>query len=454
MTLATPMSADTDPAPVVPAPVAPAPVAPAPVAPARWAPKRLVSRASWAIADQGAFSLSNWLLQVMLANWLPSERDYGTFVVGFGWFLLVGMAHNALLVEPMLVFGPDRYKSRLGRYFGALVAGSTAVAVAGGLALAGVGAVYAALGQSHVGVALWSLAAATPCVMLSWLMRRASYVRMEPRTAAAAGLGYLTSMAGGLTLLHHAGHFTVPLAVAVMATCALGAGLCLARRERVERPSRGDAVVAEAAADHWRYGRWAVLSGLLLMGPEQLYYFLLPAVSDYAASGALRALANLFQPFTQLNVALCGLLLPLFVRTWGTPDFARVRRAALLGLTGLPLAFWLFCGIFHLQVVGLVYRGRYLDESHLVWVLGLQPVAAGFTAVMHTTLASRQRPDRVFACSACGAALSLTVGVALLLRFGTAGVVAANLASLSLNGAVAWWLCRRVLRDRVEGGAR
>ncbi len=423
--------------------------------PPRWAPKRLASRASWAIADQGAFSLSNWLLQVMLANWLPSERAYGTFVVAFGWFLLVGMVHNALMIEPMLVFGPARYGSRLERYFGALVACGGTVAIVGGLVLAGIGGVYAAVGQAGVGVALWSLAAATPCVMLSWLMRRASYVRMEPRQSAVAGLGYLLGMAGGLWTLHRVGLFAVPSAVAVMAVCGLSAGAWLAWRERVVRPSRrGDAVLAEAVADHWRYGRWAVLSGLLLMGPEQLYYFLLPWVQDYAASGSLRALANLFQPFSQLNIALCGLLLPLFVKTAGTADFDRVRRMALLGLTGLPLAFWLFCGLYHAQVVGLVYRGRYVDDSYLVWVLGLQPVAAGFAAVMHTTLASRQRPDRVFLCSACGAGLSLTLGVALLFAYGLRGVVAANLMSLALNGAVAWWLSRRLLaREAGAGGA-
>ena len=412
----------------------------------RWAPKRLISRAAWAIADQGAFSLSNWLLQVMLANWLPSERAYGTFVVAFGWFLLVGMVHNALMVEPMLVFGPARYGSRLERYFGSLMALGGTVAITGGLVLAGIGGIYAALGQAGVAVALWSLAAATPCVMLSWLMRRASYVRMEPRQSAMAGLGYLTCMAGGLVAIHRLGLFTVPAAVAVMAVCALGAGLWLAWRERVVRPSRrDDDVLREAAADHWRYGRWAALSGLLLIGPGWLFYFLLPSVSGYAAAGTLQALSNLFQPFSQLTIALCGLLLPLFVKTYGTPDFARVRRLALLGLTGLPLGFWLFCGLFHARVVGLVYHGRYVEESYLVWALGLQPVAAGFTAVMHTTLASRQRPDRVFLCSAFGAALSLTLGVGLLFAYGLRGVVAANLMSLSLNGVVAWWMARRTL---------
>ena len=426
---------------------------PAPAAPARWAPKRLVGRASWAVADQGAFSLSNWLLQVMLANWLPSERDYGTFVVAFGWFLLVGMVHNALMIEPMLVFGPDRYRDRLGRYFGALVASSAAVAVLGGGVLAAIGAAYAALGQGGVGLALWALAAATPCVMLSWLMRRASYVRMEPRLAATAGLGYLASMAGGLSLLHAAGHFTVPSAVAVMAACSLAAGLWLARREGVVRPGGPrDATLRAATGDHWRYGRWAVLSGAMIMGPEQLWYFVLPAVEGYVASGSLRALVNLFQPFTQLNIALCSLMLPLFVRTWGTPDFLRVRRLALLGLTVAPGLFWLFCGLFHGEVIGLLYRGRYLDVAPLVWILGLQPVAAGVTAVMHTTLACRQRPDRIFVGSACGAGASLALGALLIRPWGLEGVMIANLASVAVNGAVAWHFARRVLDGRDAGG--
>src|SRR5829696_8092535 len=76
----------------------------------------------WAVADQGLFATSNFVLNIMLARWL-SPQDYGAFAAMFAVFLLVGTIHTGLLTEPMLVFGSARYKDRLSEYLGTLLGG-------------------------------------------------------------------------------------------------------------------------------------------------------------------------------------------------------------------------------------------------------------------------------------------------------------------------------------------
>ncbi len=89
---------------------------------------RWLMKGFWAVSDQGLFSLSNFALSVLLARWLVPQ-DYGAFTVAFAVFLLIGTFHTALLSEPMLVFGPSRYKGRFSEYLGALMYGHVGFAV-------------------------------------------------------------------------------------------------------------------------------------------------------------------------------------------------------------------------------------------------------------------------------------------------------------------------------------
>lgn len=63
-----------------------------------------------AIVEQGTFSLSTWLLQTFMVRWLADEADFGGFSIAFAWFLLAGAAHNALVIEPMMVYGGKRLR--------------------------------------------------------------------------------------------------------------------------------------------------------------------------------------------------------------------------------------------------------------------------------------------------------------------------------------------------------
>src|SRR3979409_2655145 len=97
-----------------------------------------IRRGSWAIADQGLFAMANVLLNVMLARWL-APAEYGAFAVAYSAFLFIGALHAALLIEPMLVFGPGRYASRLAGYLNVLIRGNYVLTIPGSLLLISLG---------------------------------------------------------------------------------------------------------------------------------------------------------------------------------------------------------------------------------------------------------------------------------------------------------------------------
>lgn len=415
-----------------------------------------LSSSFWAVCDQGLFAISNMILNVLLYRWLvdTAPRDYGAFTVAFAIFLLFGTLHNAFLIEPMLVFGNAHYLKRLPSYFGLLVCGEVVFGIVSAVLL-GISAFCAYHYHSvEMAQSLGSMALASPFILFLWLMRRACYVKLEPRRAAFAGAGYLMLMLAGLFSLKNTGHLSVFTACVVMAASSLAAGLWLAFREGVsispdemKKRTEEPRLVDLAMKDHWHYGRWAAAAGLVGYIPSQVSYLILPLFYGLEDSGSLRALTNLVMPFLQANAALCLLLLPRLVRARGTPAYAKTVRWATLFLAGGPIVYWVLLGLFNGTITHLLYDGRFDADSGLLWLIGLQPVFAALFGIYHAVLDSQQRPDYVFYASLASAIASLTIGVVMTKMMGLKGVAWASIIALALNFIVAYLLTKRLSRD-------
>lgn len=409
----------------------------------------MLRKGFWAVMDQGLFAGSNFIVNIMLANWL-TPAQYGAFSTAFAAFLFLGVVHTALLTEPMLVFAPDRYKSQMGKYFAALIRGHVIVSLAASACLAIAGLYLRAHAQIDLANALFWFAATGPFTLFLWFMRRTSYAQFNPRRAAMAGFVYLFLIVAGLLVFHHIGVMGVGVSLVLMGACSLVAGLWLVVGH-VHFGSLDSALLKDVAAEHWKYGRWAAATQLLGYIPGNVYYFLLPKLATLEQSGALRALSNLVNPFIQANAALCLLLLPAFVRSHHTPEGKRMHRLALLVLAGAPAIYWLGLGIFNHQIIALVYKGKYAQYSSLLWVIGLQPVIAGMCGVYGSLLRARQKLNAVFWGGVVAAVAAVTLGVWLTLRWGMAGVCWSIIITYALHHITLWlfsldWSGPRVAR--------
>lgn len=399
----------------------------------------------WAIADQGLFAGSNCVVNVLLARWL-SPTEYGAFATAFAAFLALGVIHTSLLTEPMLVFSPDRYRSRHKQYFGVLVHGHLAVSLGGSAILAAVGWYLGLRGQVDLARAMYWFAAAGPFILFLWLMRRTCYGQFNPKRAAMGGLGYFVLMMTTLVVVHAVGTLTIGTALMMIAFSSLVAGVALGIGQVEMRP--GGLMVRDVIAEHLRYGRWATATQILGFIPGNIYYFLLPTMATLEQSGALRALSILFMPLLQASAALCLLLLPAFVRTQGTAEGKRLHRLSLLVLAGGPLCYWLVLGLFDHQIVTLVYGGKYQEYSGLIWILGMQPVISGMCGVYGSLLRARQKLNAVFWGSVVAAVGAVTLGIVMTREFGLAGVCWSIVITYALHHITLWLFSRNMTRGR------
>ena len=113
---------------------------------------------------------------------------------------------------------------------------------------------------------------------------------------------------------------------------------------------------------------------------------------------------------------------PAFVRTQGTADGKRLHRWSLLVLAGGPLVYWIIIGSFAHQAINLVYGGKFLQYSGLVWIVGLQPVIAAppESTPRCSEPAGRSTRSLWRFVAAVGA---ITFGVALTKMYGLAGLL-------------------------------
>jgi O-antigen/teichoic acid export membrane protein len=375
--------------------------------------RKLTTSGSLALADQFLFALSQLILTVGLARSL-SPSDYGAFTVAYTTFLLFGTAHTALLTEPLMVFGSSKYANSFKSYLTLLVKGHMAVTGLVAVLMALFSALLARFAPS-LATALFYVGVTGPLILLPWLLRRACYARLLAHSAVVGGALYCGSMSIGLLWLTHGGLLSLTSAFVLMAAASLVASVFMVSGLRSPRPGvLTTPIVKEVAADHWRYGRWALGAGMLTWLQTSIYYFLLPH-------------------FTLAQA--------------GSPAVLRSRLRLALPLFLLPaLVYCSITALYHQQIFEWLYAGQYSGVSWLLPLAAPMVIAAGVGTVYSTALRAVQRPDRVFWAYAFASGATLTAGVAATARYQLPGailgltlsyVIVAGTARRQFNGAVA-----------------
>lgn len=394
------------------------------------------TKGSLAIADQGLFAGSNFLLNVLLACWL-SPADYGAFALAYSIFLLLGVFQTAILTQPMLVFGPGKYRERFPEYLGILLRGHFALMLPGAALVAAAAFLLGWLYSPAVERAFLALAIAGPFILLLWLLRRAFYVRLNPGWATAGGAVYLLILLAGAVALHSAGRLTPATGFLAMAAASLVTCLvlfALLRPKLATEPS----TIRAIAADHWRYGKWAAATAAPSWVSSNIYFLVLPAWVGLEAAGVLKALMNLAMPALQSTTALGGLLLPILVRDrhrGGPNAMAKTMKLSLALFLSGSACYLALLWEFRLAIFHLLYAGKYTQyASWPLLLVGIVPMLASFSAVLGGALCALERPDSVFWCWLASSGVALGIGVTLAARIGVSGALAGMVVSFSAMG--------------------
>ncbi|WP_420457140.1 lipopolysaccharide biosynthesis protein [Rubrivirga sp.] len=384
---------------------------------------------TWSVLDQALFAGANFLVNVLLARWLAPEA-YGAFTVAFVVFLLAGTVHNGLLVEPMLVFGPERFKGRTPAYLRLLLRAHAGYSAVAGVVMALAGAGLWAMGSPALGGLFGTLAVAQGAILALWLMRRACYLVSRPDWAVGAGALYLVLLVGGAVALDRAELLSGPAALGLMGATSLVAAVVLAVRLGVPLRAYDPTLPAVARRAHAEYGRWAAPTGAVEWVQSAIPYLALPVFVGLEGSGALRAFYNLAMPALMGFSALATLALPTFVRARARGELAPTARKVAGAFVGLALAYGALVVLGGRAAVEWLYAGQYAVSTPILWLLALAPLGAAVANVLVTVVRSAEKPQAVFKARAATVGVTATAGLAMTAALGVVGALLSDVVGL------------------------
>jgi O-antigen/teichoic acid export membrane protein len=409
-----------------------------------------VLKGGLAILDQGLATGVNFVVSIVLARYLSSE-EYGAYALGFAVLLLLGLLYQALLLEPMGVFGASAYRKSFRSYLTTIV--SLHVSISLGIVVlvgAAAGIELKVTGQPTLAGALFGVAVAAPPILLFWMVKRAYYVQFAPGPSAVGAASYCVLTLGVLAFAYVHHRLSPFIAFLSMGLGALGAGIALLWYFLHGLPPDTDSTTfTEIWQRHWRYGRWAVASSALAWVPLNIFYPVVSTFSGMSQAGELRALANFSSPIGQAVAALSTLLLPFASRTQERHGSAGGRTLSrwvgLLFISAAVLYWSVFLG-FREPVFRILYSGKYMEVAYLLPAIALGSIFwSGFVGPANA-LRAMESPASVFVAVCCASVVAVAVGIPATWHWGLKGAVWSMAAAQGLGFVAAVILLRRRLR--------
>ena len=402
-----------------------------------------IVKSGWSIADQALFAGANFLVNILLARWL-TESDYGSFAFCFSLFLYIGAIHTGFLSEPMLVFGPGKYKKSFKSYLSTLRRDH--------FLLTGLSSVILALGSfalrltGHFGLSwvVLALAVSSPLMLYVWLNRRSCYVLFDPKMAAFGGVFYLLTILLGLFALLETELLSSVTAFLLIGFSGLVASLFIIWK--LNKRESGDLIGAdEIRKEHWKYGKWAAGTGVLQMTPGQLSLLVLPIWAGIEASGELKALSNLLMPVMHAYVALTVLMVPAFVKALEKGTFRKVVSRVTLIILAITIIYSIVLLALGSELISLLYKGKYAELKEYLPLAAIIPIVSSVVAVLSAAIKASERPDLVFWANLSSAIGMLSLGLVLIYNFKIEGALLAQIISVALGLVVLIYIYIRVL---------
>lgn len=385
-------------------------------------------KAAAALADQGLVSGTGFIVNILLARWL-APAQYGAYTVAFSIFLFFTGFHNALVLEPMGVFGPSSYRNCLRAYLGTLVRLHFAVCL---LLASLLGLGVAASGHwvgsaAFSGSAFWGASLGIPCILFFWLWRKAAYLNLRPELAVRGAAVY-TLVAFVLTFAFHRMGWLSPFgAFAVQATAALAASALLMI---LIRPQLSSDVLPRSSPSilrrHWKYGRWVIVTAFVHWFSTGASYVIAGFLLRMDDVAGLRALQTFVLPVPQFITAISYLVVPWVSARFADQNGAGIRRpigtvtllftsAALLYVAGL----WLFGK----PLIDIMYRGRYSEFSYLLTFLAVPVLLSAAAQGPAIAVMAMRLPSEVSLAYTVAGGVNILAGVVLTRYWGLVGNV-------------------------------
>ena len=408
---------------------------------------RWLGKGALSLLDQAIVSGSSFFVSILLARML-SVVEYGAYALAISVFLFISSFQNALLLEPMGVFGSSSFRSKLRPYLVAVTRINLALCTGISVLLAVVVLLYRfSTHNTVVSSALLSVSLVyTVPILLFWLWRRAAYLQFTPGIAIRGSCICAAIIFPSLFCLKHYNWLSPSSAFLVQGGAATIASIVLIRSVMPARQADGSAMSTSGVFEcHWEYGKWVVATSVGYWLTTAAYYVFVGLFLPLERVAELRALQNLSMPLNQFVAGQTNLLLPLASAQFADHGLATLRKMTnwfTVLFTMSALAYLLILVLFGSRLMSLIYPASYV---HLAYLLPLSALPVVLIAAAQGTvigLWARRLSREVFWGYSISGAVSFPLGVLLTRYAGLTG------ALIALSGSAAVFLVVVLYRSR------
>lgn len=397
--------------------------------------KKWVKRISFSLLDQGLYSGSNFIVNILLVRWLSIE-NYGAFGIIFTTFLILSSFYNALLLEPMSVLGAGRFGREREEYLKFLLLLHIGFTIILLILLGGV-AVGIYQTQPTLGLSLLGLSLVVPLMLLFWMFRQSCYLYIQPGLALKGSSIYATFLILGIVALQSAKLLTPFSAFIVYGVSSIVSVLFIRDRFFIvlSDPTleKAGLLFRKLWPEQWRYGKWVAATAVVYSLSTLIYPIFVGFFLGLADAGVFRAMQNLILPLQQVVVALVTLFLPPLIQARLSAGFETFRARAILINVFFLLGAMIYAGILLFKgdyVLKLIYSTTHFDA--FLWMLPywafygiIITIHNGFTLVLRAL----ERPNIIFYASCASTLVTLSVGVYVTFRWQLLGAMVSMIAS-------------------------
>ena len=385
------------------------------------------------IVDQGIVSLAGFLIHILLARSV-SPSDYGVFVLAYSAIVLANELNHAVMLEPMMIFGPSAEVPDLEDYLRSATTMQIAFTV-----------ILMILIWSGCGVWLM-FRGASPTLLVVALMpvglmgvqgrefaRKAFFTRLDARGALRNDILYVVLVIGSLVATIGAGRLNPGNAFLIIGLAGTITAIVGVMRQGL-RPQLRAASIQRVTNLSWGYGRWMIAAAGARWSTGEFYYYVVAFFTGSAGAGALRAVQNLFAPISLFLIGIGNLLLPVASGlVEKTPQ--RVARflavaSASLGVTTIGYVVVVTLGAR--EIIDFAYAGKYGAYAMLVPLVGVGHILVALLQGPTNGLRALQQPKIVFGISFFSAVVSIIAVFPMTARWNIQGAVMAWILSLLL----------------------
>lgn len=391
---------------------------------------------SISLMDQGLYSINNFILNIFLARMI-SPAAYGEYSVVFSIFLFISGFQNALILEPMSVIGPVKYKNASKEYLIALARINILITVLFSLIILIICYVFS---LENIATLLIPMAIISPLLLSYWFIRRFCYILQSPAKALIGTSIYSFLLLSITTILSHKSLLNGQNAYYVMGFSGLVAFLLtfvLVYKSIKNEESRDSICYLEIIKTHWDYGKWVTGSAIVFWLNSMVIIPLTALLIGYTEAGAFRALQNFVLPVQQLLIAIGNLLLPslsiLSFKKGIQSLFLRSKKLLLIVLSATSL-YGILLYLLRKPLIGFFFpKNNYIQYDWLILFLVFALILDSANQIMSLVLRAIRRPDTIFWSQLGGVFGLLTLGFFMIRRFDLLGAVWANVIISLIN---------------------